>query len=100
MSSLGVPHYKVVVYFGKNWYCIMSFQSIKNTLFSIEPAFWATFPQALRSVCGKVDGSLAAVLKSTTVLCCMCCVAIYVGASFRSGSMYFSVGAAAGIGVL
>jgi len=27
-------------------------------------------------------------------------VAIYVGASFGSGSMYFSVGAAAGIGVL
>ena len=67
---------------------------------SIEPAFWATFPQALRSACGKVDGSLATVVQSTTVLCYKCCVAIYVGASFGSGSMYFSVGAAAGIGVL
>ena len=67
---------------------------------SIEPAFWATFPQALRSACGKVDGSLATVVQSTTVLCYKCCVAIYVGASFGSGSMYFSVGAAAGTGVL
>ena len=72
---------------------------IKNPLFSIEPAFWATFPQALRSACGKVDGSLAAV-QSTTVLCYKCCVVFYVGASFGSGSMYFSVAAAAGIGVL
>ena len=82
-------------------YCMHIIQSINQKHFiSIDPAFWATFPQALRRACGKVDGSPATVVQSTTVLCCKCCVAIYVGASLGSGSMYFSVGAAAGIRVL
>ena len=84
--------------------CVLVFwcrQSInKNTLFSIEPAFRATFPQALVVLVGRSMDTLQQYsLRLYTVLRVPCSY-LYVGASLGSGSVVFSVCAVLGIGVL